>query len=234
MKVKELQVGMRKVEIIVRVVKKGTPRTVFAKTDGRQHQVADFTVGDDTGTVSMSVWDDMIGQIKEDDVIRVNGYITEFRGKIQLNIGKFGVWERLDPDEHDIMVYLEDISPAPSEVGGGELVKVIDTLQRQRGINVRVKVLDQLPVRKVTTRRDEKEHLIYTYIVGDETAIINFVLWDKGDDITVDDVIEIQGGYTREFNKIMELNLSRVGSYTKSSEEILEVNTDKNISEPSS
>lgn len=233
MKVKELQVGMRKVEIIVKIVKKGTPRDVFVKTNGKTHNVAEFTVGDETGMIYMPVWDDMIRQINEEDVLKIaNGYVSEFGGKLQLNIGKFGIWERLDSKEHDIEVYLEPIYPDKIDTGPG--IKIIDTLQRQRGIHVVVKVIDQLLPRTVTTRRDGKKHQINTFIVGDETAIINFVLWDKGDDIAVGDIIEIEGGYTREFNQVLELNLSRAGSYEKSSQDILEVNTEKNISEPSS
>lgn len=233
MKVKELQVGMRKVEIVVKVVKKGTPRDVFVKTNGKTHNVAEFTVGDETGMIYMPVWDDMIRQINEEDVLKIaNGYVSEFGGKLQLNIGKFGIWERLDSKEHDIEVYLEPIYPDKIDTGPG--IKIIDTLQRQRGIHVVVKVIDQLLPRTVTTRRDGKKHQINTFIVGDETAIINFVLWDKGDDIAVGDIIKIEGGYTREFNQVLELNLSRAGSYGKSSQDILEVNTEKNISEPSS
>ncbi|NVM55492.1 MAG: hypothetical protein HWN66_17425 [Candidatus Helarchaeota archaeon] len=231
MKVNELQPGMRKVEVIVKVVKKEPSRDVFVKRDGTKHKVANLKVGDETGLVTMSLWDEMINQIHEDDVIRIsNGYVSEFGGEIQLNIGRYGTWERLDQSEYDMDVYLEKIESTSSLA----FIQLIDVLRRERGINVIVKVIDQLPVRQVTTRRDGKRHNINTFVIGDETGVINFVLWDKGDDIAVSDILEIHGGYTRDFNNVLELNLSRTGSYQKSSAEVREVNNQRNLSEPSS
>ncbi len=232
MKVKELSPGMRKIEIIVKVVKKEKPRTVTVKRDGSQHQVADLLVGDDTGMVSMSLWDDMINQIREDDIIQIsNGYVGEFGGKIQLNIGRYGQWTRLDPKDVDIEVYLEEVD-AGAAGGPAQFVKVVDCLRRSSKINLVVKVVDQLPSRSVTTKRDGKSHIINTFIIGDETGVINFDLWDAGDEIAVGDILEIEGAYTREFNQVLSLNLSRTGSFEKSSESVPEVNKDRNLSEP--
>jgi replication factor A1 len=232
MKVKELSPGMRKIEIVVKVVKKEKPRTVTVKRDGSQHQVADLLVGDDTGMVSMSLWDDMISQIRENDIIQIsNGYVGEFGGKIQLNIGKFGQWTRLDPKDSDIDVYLEELD-AGAAGGSAQFVKVVDCLRRSSRINLVVQVVDQLPSRSVTTKRDGQSHIINTFVVGDETGVINFDLWDQGDEIAVGDVLEIEGAYTREFNKVLSLNLSRAGSYEKSRESVPEVNKDRNLSEP--
>ena len=226
---------MRKVEIIVKIVKKGNPRDVVVRTDGKTHKVVDLIVGDDTGVISMSLWDEMVNQIQENDIIQIsNGYVGMFGSKIQLNIGKFGKWARLNLKEYDMDVYLEEVSldsTASASQGESQFIKVAFCLQRPRGINLLVRVVKQLPPRTVTTRRDGKEHIVNTFLVGDETACINFDLWDQGEDISEGDILEIRGAYTREFNKILSLNLSRTGSYEKSSEEIPEVNTSKNISE---
>ena len=231
LKVNELAPGMRKIEVIVKVVEKASVREVTVRRDGSKHRVVNLKVGDETGMVTMSLWDEMVDQIREDDIIKItNGYVGEFGGEVQLNIGRYGTWERLDPSEHTIEVNFDPVGTS----GSDQVIKVVDVLRKQRGINVIVKVHDQLPERQVTTRRDGKQHTINTFVVGDETAIINFVLWDKGDDIAVTDVLEIQGGYTREFNNVLELNLSRAGSYTKSNKEIEVINTEKNISAPSS
>ena len=233
MKVSDLSPGMRKVDVIVKVVKKNSPRTVFVKRDGANHSVADLLVGDETGMVTLSLWDENIAKIKEDEVIHItNGYTTEFGGKMQLNIGRYGGFEKVSASEHDFDVYLEETTQVDNRPA--QYIRVIDTAGKQRGINVRVKVIDQLETRTVTTKRDGKQHEINTWVVGDETACINFVLWDKGDDIIIGDVYDIEGAYTREFNGVLELNLSRAGSYTKSSETITEVNDKQNISAPSS
>ncbi|MHA1427301.1 MAG: hypothetical protein ACTSQI_15025 [Candidatus Helarchaeota archaeon] len=232
MKVKELSPGMRNVEVIVKVVQKGSPRSVFVRSDGKQHQVVDLLVGDETGMVSMSLWDDMIHQINETDIIQISkGYVNEFRGKMQLNIGKLGRWTRLDPDQHNINVYLEEVEPSSIDESP-QFIKVVDCLRRPRKINLIVKVIDQLPSRTVTTKNDGKSHIINIFVIGDDTGIINFDLWDQGDEIAVGDILEIRGAYTREFNKILSLNLSRAGSYTKSSETLSKVETSRNLSEP--
>ena len=51
--------------------------------------------------------------------------------------------------------------------------------------------------------------------------------------VSVGDVIEIRGGYTRTFNNVLALNLSRAGSYSKSSQEVHE-NRSNNLSLPRS
>ncbi len=233
MKVSELHADMKKIDIIVKVVKKNATRSVRGRSDGRQHRVADLIVGDETGVINLSLWNEMISQIDEDEVIHItNGYTGEFGGKLQLNIGRYGGFEKLSASEYDFDVYLESVHELSDKPA--QFIQVVDTLRKQRGINIRVKVIDELPPRTVTTKRDGKQHTINTWKVGDETATINFVLWDQGDDIAIDDVLDIEGGYTHEFNNIMDLNLSKSGSYRKSSEKILEVNTDKDISEPSS
>ncbi|HUX99034.1 MAG TPA: hypothetical protein VMV49_05735 [Candidatus Deferrimicrobium sp.] len=231
MKVSELYSGMRKVDVIVKVVKKSAPRSVFVKRDGKNHQVVDLTVGDETGVVTMSLWDELVNQIQENDVIKIsNGYVGEWGNKLQLNIGKFGVWERLNPSEYSMDVYLEQ-AEAPTSI---PFINVIDCLRQSRGINLLVKVVHRLPERQVKTQRDGMTHDVYTFVCGDETGIINFSLWDQGDEIAEGNVLLIKGAYTNDFNKILALNLSRAGSYEKSKRDIPEVNTERNLSEPSS
>jgi replication factor A1 len=59
--------------------------------DGSPHKVCDALVGDETGVVYLTLWDDNIEKVNVDDSIRVeNGYVTLFKGNIRLNIGKYG------------------------------------------------------------------------------------------------------------------------------------------------
>ena len=62
--------------------------------DGSAHKVSDALVGDETGVVYLTLWDDNIEKVNESDTIRVeNGYVTLFKGNIRLNIGKYGKLE---------------------------------------------------------------------------------------------------------------------------------------------
>lgn len=68
----------------------GNPRTVNLKT-GEQAQVCDCVFSDGTGKISLVLWDIQIKMVKPGSTVRIeNGYITSFRGKQSLNIGKYG------------------------------------------------------------------------------------------------------------------------------------------------
>ncbi|NIO36546.1 single-stranded DNA-binding protein, partial [Candidatus Bathyarchaeota archaeon] len=61
------------------------------------HRVADALVGDETGCVVLTLWDDNIDKIKDEATLRVtNGYINLFRGNMRLNIGRYGSFDVLD------------------------------------------------------------------------------------------------------------------------------------------
>ena len=94
-KIERLTPSSRRVNIIVKVVSKGESRTVMGR--GGQHKVADALVGDETGCVYLTLWDDNIDQIKEEETISItNGYVNLFRGNMRLNIGRYGSFEVLD------------------------------------------------------------------------------------------------------------------------------------------
>ncbi|MFQ6073779.1 MAG: hypothetical protein ACE5KC_01035 [Candidatus Bathyarchaeia archaeon] len=48
-------------------------------------------MSDDTGKIKLTLWNDQIDQVNVNDSIKVeNGYITTFRGEMQLNVGRYG------------------------------------------------------------------------------------------------------------------------------------------------
>lgn len=91
MKVNELRDGMRKVDVDVTVKSKGNIRTVQSKMSGDEFRVCDVEVADETGTVTLTLWDADIEKVSEGDKVKVqNGYIKSFRNVLQLNVGKYG------------------------------------------------------------------------------------------------------------------------------------------------
>ncbi|RLF17944.1 MAG: DNA-binding protein [Thermoprotei archaeon] len=89
MKVAELKPGMNKVDLKVVVVEVSEPRIV--RTRYGVAKVADALVKDDTGEVKMSLWNEQISLVSPGDRISIeNGYTTQFRGNIQVNVGKYG------------------------------------------------------------------------------------------------------------------------------------------------
>lgn len=91
MKIKELKDGMRKVDVTARVLEVSEPREVISRFSGQVFRVADAIIGDETGTIKLTLWNEQIEQVKVNDTIKIeNGYVRSFRGERQLNVGKFG------------------------------------------------------------------------------------------------------------------------------------------------
>lgn len=91
MKIKDLRNGMKRVEIEAKVSEKSETREVMARFSDTTHRVATAIIGDETGTIKLTLWNEQIGQVNVNDKVKVeNGYVTSFRGEIQLNIGRYG------------------------------------------------------------------------------------------------------------------------------------------------
>ena len=96
-KVESLDPESRQVNLTVKVVSKGQPRETVSRRDGSTHRVVDALVGDETGSVYLTLWDDNIDKVNEGDTISVkNGYVSVFRGSMRLNIGRYGSMEPSD------------------------------------------------------------------------------------------------------------------------------------------
>ncbi len=101
LKIKNIVSGMNSVDVIGRVVDVSERRD-FEK-NGRKGSVVNIVLGDDTGTMRLSLWDkeiellDKLG-INEDDVLKItNGYVKEdSRGNNELRLGKFGKCEKIE------------------------------------------------------------------------------------------------------------------------------------------
>src|SRR5208282_5077075 len=93
-KVSDLQPYSKQVNTTVKVVQKGEARETVSRQDGTTHRVLDALVGDDTGTIYMTLWDDNIDKVNEGDSVMVkNGYVRPFKGSMRLNIGRYGSLE---------------------------------------------------------------------------------------------------------------------------------------------
>jgi replication factor A1 len=91
MNIAELRNGMKRVSVEATVLEKGTPRQVMSKFGTETYTVADAMVGDESGKIKLTLWNEQIALVKENDRIRIeNGYVTAFKGEVQLNVGKFG------------------------------------------------------------------------------------------------------------------------------------------------
>ena len=91
MKIKDLRDGMKRIEVEAKVIDKQAPREVMARYRDVVHRVANATISDGTGNIKLTLGNDQIDQVNVNDNVKIeNGYITSFRGEIQLNVGRYG------------------------------------------------------------------------------------------------------------------------------------------------
>jgi len=94
--VRGLEDGAGGIEIRVRVLSKEEPRKVRTQK-GEEHTVVDVRVGDRTGLVTLSLWDERADEVDVGEVVDIkNGYVGRFKGRIRLNIGKYGSMEKVE------------------------------------------------------------------------------------------------------------------------------------------
>jgi replication factor A1 len=91
LKVKDLRNEMKRVAIEAKVMEKADAREVQSRFKDQTYKVATAIIGDESGTIKLTLWNEQIDQVNVGDMIKVeNGYVTSFRGELQLNVGKYG------------------------------------------------------------------------------------------------------------------------------------------------
>jgi len=89
--ISDLRDGMKRVNVVAKVVEKNESRQVNSKYKDETYTVADFIIADNTGSIKLTLWNEQIDQVEVNNTVKIdNGYVTSFRGEIQLNVGKYG------------------------------------------------------------------------------------------------------------------------------------------------
>src|SRR3989338_3038437 len=101
MKVSELRARSPVDEIVLEIVSKEEPRS-FA-TEKASGRVCNCAGADDTGDeVKITLWNEQIDQFNEGDKVKIkNGWVSEYKGQIQLGTGKKGTIELVDGSSED-------------------------------------------------------------------------------------------------------------------------------------
>src|SRR6056297_2298975 len=110
-RVEDLALGLSDVNLKGRVLSTDSVRT-FDRDDGSEGRVANLTLGDPTGRVRVTLWDekaDLAGAFAPGESVEVvDGYVRERDGTLELHVGNRGAVEELDeeveyvPDTRDI------------------------------------------------------------------------------------------------------------------------------------
>jgi len=99
----DLKPSLRNLNLIVKAVSIGKPRPWFSRREGTEHQITEVLVGDETGVVLLTLWDDQAKLVEKDNIYEIiDGYTTLYRGSLRLNIGRHGKIEKSDKTIEEI------------------------------------------------------------------------------------------------------------------------------------
>jgi len=94
MKIGEIRSGMSNVTVEGKIIDISEARDVQTKYGKRS--VADAILEDESGQISVSLWENQITSVSVGDKIVVSGaYVTEFRDRLQLSVPRSGKLEVL-------------------------------------------------------------------------------------------------------------------------------------------
>lgn len=97
MNIEDLKVGMDSVSVVGTIVEKGEKRSFISRKTGRRVYVAEAKLADETGEITLVLWNRQIEQVDEGDKISIeNGYVNEYNGNPQLNVGRYGKLEKIE------------------------------------------------------------------------------------------------------------------------------------------
>lgn len=88
--IKDLHVGMKKINLTAKVLEIAEPTLVFTRF-GNYASVTNALIGDETGTIKLCLWNEQKDTISVGNVIQIeNANVSAFRGERQLRVGRKG------------------------------------------------------------------------------------------------------------------------------------------------
>jgi replication factor A1 len=213
-KIKDIKDGMGDLNLTGKVLEISEIRT-FQRKDGTSGKVGNLLLGDATGTVRVTLWDDkteFLNQVEYGDTVElVNVYAREnsFTQKVELQAGNRSIIRKSEKK----VEYEEEFTP------------IADIRADMNNINISGRVLDIGEIRTFE-KKDGSTGRVGNLLLGDSTGKIRLTLWDEKtsflDEVDFDETIEVLHAYSREnaFNQQVELNLGGRGIIQKSEKEI--------------
>ncbi|WP_277555812.1 single-stranded DNA binding protein [Halobaculum limi] len=186
-RVEDLTMGASDVDLLGVVLDTDTVRT-FDRDDGSEGKVSNLTLGDETGRVRVTMWDEMADRVEEltagQTVEVVDGYVRERDGDLELHVGSRGAVEEVDADVEYV--------PETTDIANLELEDVVDVAGG----------VIETSEKRTFDRDDGSQGQVRNVRIKDDTGEIRVALWgDKADrDIDLADKVvftdvEIQDGW---------------------------------------
>jgi replication factor A1 len=186
-RVEDLALGLSDVNLKGRVLSTDSVRT-FDRDDGSEGRVANLTLGDPTGRIRVTLWDEKADVATEfeagESAEVVDGYVRERDGTLELHVGNRGAVDGID----------EEIEYVPD-------TREVESLEIGETVDIAGGVIETDP-KRTFDRDDGSEGQVRNVRVKDDTGDIRVALWgDKADlDIDLADYVvftdvEIQDGW---------------------------------------
>jgi replication factor A1 len=113
-------------DVVFKVYEKEEEREINAKS-GETHRVCDFTVADETGSITLTLWNEDIDNIELEKVFKLsNGFANVFKNSLRLSKGKFGtltedstVFDDINTENNRSSEHVEDPRRRSRGYGGG-------------------------------------------------------------------------------------------------------------------
>jgi replication factor A1 len=88
--IKDLQTGMRHVNLKAKILEVAEPKHVFTRY-GNHASVAKASIADETGTIKLCLWNGQIGSVSAGDTVKIeNARVFAFKGERQMSLEKTG------------------------------------------------------------------------------------------------------------------------------------------------
>ena len=186
----------------------------FTRNDGTLGRVGNVIVGDESGKIRLTLWDNMAdmikaGKIKVGQTYQISGYSKQGYSGMEVNIGNNGVLAECD----------EEINVAANNQ------KIKDIKDGMGNLNLTGKVLEISEVR-IFQRKDGNSGKVGNLLIGDSTGKIRVTLWDEKteflDEIEYGDTVELLNAYAREnaFTQKVEIQIGSRGVIRKTEKQI--------------
>lgn len=92
MKISEIKQGTSNISLQAKVIDVSEKREVQTRFGKRS--VADILLEDDSGQISLTLWEEKIDSVSVGDTVNIEGgFVTSFKEKLQLNVPRSGKME---------------------------------------------------------------------------------------------------------------------------------------------
>lgn len=189
-KLSDLKPNESSVDLLCRIVAVNQKEV---EVNGTKKTILYGILGDPTLTLPFTAWESEGLDLKKGDIVRVrNAYTKEWQGNVQIN---FGTRTSISKESTAVLQPYEGLGKVTE-------YKIKDLKEGVGNVATTARLLS-IEKREVTV--DGQKKIVFSGILGDETGKAQFSAWSDFN-LKEGDIIEIIGGYVRNWRGIPQLN----------------------------